>query len=94
MEFENLLEPEVAAAAAVAAAIASPQVRQAMRKGAIYGLAGLIVAGDAVTSFVRGVGRGAQAAAVGVSLNANGGHDGGHNQAKSEPQAAAEGTGE
>lgn len=70
MEFEDLLEPEVAAVAAVVAAVASPQVRRAVRRGAIYGLSGLIVAGDAVTSFARGVGRGMQAATAGVSSTA------------------------
>ena len=64
MDFEDLLEPEVAAAAAVTAVIASPQVRNAVRRGAVYGLAGLLVAGDAISSFSRGVGRGIQRAAA------------------------------
>lgn len=64
MDFEDVLEPEVAAAAAITAVIASPQVRNALRRGAVYGLAGLLVAGDAVSSFSRGVGRGIQRAAT------------------------------
>lgn len=76
MDFEDLLEPEVAAAAAVVAAIASPQVRRAVRRGAVYGLAGLIVAGDAVSSFAKGVGRGVQTATAGAN---------GRNEAKSVP---------
>lgn len=85
MDFEDLLEPEVAAAAAVTAAIASPQVRRAVRRGAVYGLAGLIVAGDAVSSFAKGVGRGVQTATSGAN---------GRNEAKSVPvETGGEGTG-
>lgn len=85
MDFEDLLEPEIAAAAAVVAAIASPQVRNVLRRGAVYGLAGLIVAGDAVSTFAKGVGQGVQAATAG------GGN--GHGAAKSVPVETAEGTG-
>ncbi len=86
MDFEDLLEPEVAAAAVVVAAIASPQVRNAVRRGAVYGLAGLIVAGDAVSSFARGVGRGVQSATAGAN---------GRVQAKSVPvETGAQGSGE
>lgn len=84
MDFEDLLEPEVAAAAAVAAAIASPQVRRTLRRGAVFGLAGLIVAGDAVSSFAKGMGRGMQAATAGMAPGANG-----RNQAKKVPVEAS-----
>jgi len=60
---DDFLESEVAIAAAAAAAIFSPRVRGALRKGAVYGVAGALVAGDAMGSFARGVGRGAQNAA-------------------------------
>jgi len=60
---DDFLESEVAIAAAAAAAIFSPRVRGALRKGAVYGVAGALVAGDAIGSFARGVGRGAQNAA-------------------------------
>ena len=69
MDFEDLLEPEVAAAAAITAVVASPQVRNALRRGAVYGLAGLLVAGDAITSFSRGVGRGMQRVAAPATMN-------------------------
>jgi hypothetical protein len=85
MEFENLLEPEVAAAAVVVAAVASPPVRRAVRRGAIYGLAGLIVAGDAVSSFAKGVGRGMQAATAGMTVNT---HANGNGTARTEEQSA------
>lgn len=63
MEFEDFLEPEVGIAAAVVAAIASPKVRGWLRRGAVYGVAGVLAAGDVVTSFAKGVGQGAQNAA-------------------------------
>lgn len=62
MAAEDFLEPEVAAAAAVTAVIASPKVRQVLRRGAVLGLAGILAASDAVTTLVKGVGRGAQQA--------------------------------
>jgi hypothetical protein len=56
MDVEDLLEPEVAVGAAIAAAIFSPKVRGLLRRGAVYGLAGALVAGDAVTAAAKGVG--------------------------------------
>ncbi len=64
MEFEDFLEPEVGIAAAVVAAIASPRVRKLLRRGAVYGVAGVLMAGDAVTSLAKGVRDGAQNVAV------------------------------
>ncbi len=76
MALDDYVESEVAIAAAVAAAVFSPRVRGVLRKGAVYGVAGVLVAGDAVGSFARGVGRGAQnaasatAAAAGTAVDA------------------------
>jgi len=66
MALDDFVESEVAIAAAVAAAVFSPRVRGVLRKGAVYGVAGVLVAGDAVGSFARGVGRGAQKSARAV----------------------------
>lgn len=60
MDFEDFLEPEVGVAAAVVAVVASPQVRHVVRRGAVLGLAGVLMAGDAVTSFARGLSHSAQ----------------------------------
>lgn len=49
-------------AVAVTAALFSPRVREALHRGAVYGLAGAFVAGDALSSFTRGIGRGLQEA--------------------------------
>lgn len=67
MDFEDFLEPEVGVAAAVVAVVASPQVRKVVRRGAVLGLAGVLMAGDAVTSFARGLSHGAQQAANGAA---------------------------
>jgi len=56
------MEPEVGVAVAVTAAVASPQVRHVLRRGAVYGLAGLLMAGDAVSMLAQGVKRGIQKA--------------------------------
>jgi hypothetical protein len=63
MALDDFIDSEVAVAVAATAAIMSPRVRGVLRKGAVYGLAGLLTAGDAIGTFARGVGRGAQQAA-------------------------------
>jgi hypothetical protein len=59
MDLEDFWEPEVAVVAgitaAVTAAAASPRVRQVLRRGAVYGLAGLMIAGDKIADAARGV---------------------------------------
>jgi hypothetical protein len=67
MAVEDYLEPEVGVAVAVTVALASPRARRVMRRGAVYGLAGVLKAGDALGSFTRGVGRGVQQAAAGAA---------------------------
>jgi len=46
--------------AAATSAVSSPVVRQKLRKGAVYGLAGLLVAYDQVTALGQGVVHGAR----------------------------------
>jgi hypothetical protein len=62
MDAEDILEPKVAVAVAATAAVLSPPVRNVLRRGAVYGLAGVLLAGDAASSFGRGVRRGAEQA--------------------------------
>jgi len=64
MALDDFVEPEIAVTAAVAAAIFSPRARKFIRKGLVYGMAGVIVAGDAVTSFAKSVGQGMQQASA------------------------------
>ena len=58
MELEDYLEPEIAVTAAVTATVFSPRGRQFLRRGAVYGIAGALVAGDAIASFARSIGQG------------------------------------
>ncbi len=58
MALDDYLEPEVAVTAAVAAAVFSPKARKAIRRGAVYGLAGILVAGDALASIGKSFSRG------------------------------------
>jgi hypothetical protein len=60
MDLENFLEPEVAVTAAVAAAIFSPRGRKIIRRGVVFGTAGVLIASDAITSFARNIAQGAQ----------------------------------
>ena len=55
MDVDDFAEPEVGLAVAVTAAICSPKVRRTVRKGLIYGLAGLISIGDAASDAAHGV---------------------------------------
>jgi hypothetical protein len=55
MALDDFFEGEVLVAVAVTAAVASPTVRRAIRKGIVYGLAGLLKLGDTVTATARGV---------------------------------------
>jgi hypothetical protein len=50
---------EVGVAVAATAAVLSPRARGMMRKGAVYGVAGALKAGDVVVSTARGAARGA-----------------------------------
>lgn len=63
MALDDYMEPEVGVAIAATALIASPQVRGFLRRGAVYGMAGLMMAGDAAASFARAAGRSARQAA-------------------------------
>jgi flavin-dependent dehydrogenase len=91
MEPEDFLEPEVAITAVVVAAIFSPRARRVLRRGAVYGMAGVLMAGDAIASFARSVGQGvrqAGASAANAAQNAA-------NQVKTDastPEAALAGT--
>jgi hypothetical protein len=71
MEPEDFLEPEVAITAAVTAAIFSPRARRVVRRGAVYAMAGVLIAGDAIASFARSVGQGVRQAGASSANVAN-----------------------
>jgi hypothetical protein len=62
MELDDFLESETAIAVAATATVLSPRVRSMVRRGAVYGVAGALIAGDAAASVARGFGRGTQEA--------------------------------
>lgn len=64
MKLDKHLRPELAIAVAATAAVCSPQARKVLRRGVVYGVAGLLKAGDMISSFAGGVARGAQAMAA------------------------------
>ena len=70
MAVDDYLDSEVAVVAAATAAVFSPQVRGAMRKGLVYGTAGVMTAGDAAVSAAKGAGNAVQRA-VGRGSNSN-----------------------
>jgi hypothetical protein len=63
---DDFVESEVAVAVAATAAVLSPRVRRLARSGAVYGLAGALIAADAVTSTARGFSQGTQQGAGGI----------------------------
>jgi hypothetical protein len=67
MEPGDFLEPEVAVTAAVVAAVCSPRLRRFLRRGLVYGTAGALMAGDAITSFAKNVSEGAKQAGTSMA---------------------------
>jgi hypothetical protein len=56
-DFDAFAESEVAVAVAATAALFSPRVRGLLRGGVVYGLAGLLTAGDTIFSIARSAAR-------------------------------------
>lgn len=67
MEPGDFVEPEIAVTAAVTAALFSPRTRKLIRKGLIYGMAGILTAGDTLTNFAKSVGQGMQQAGASMA---------------------------
>jgi hypothetical protein len=62
MDLDNFADRDVAVAVAATAVVLSPPVRRVLRKGAVYGVAGVLTAGDAISSFAQGAARGVRSA--------------------------------
>ncbi len=60
MAIDEYLESEVAVAVVATAVALTPRARRVLRRGVVYGLAGALMAGDAIVSFGRAAARGAQ----------------------------------
>lgn len=89
MALEDFTDPEVAIVAAVAAAVFSPRVRGWLRRGAVYSMAGVLVAGDAISSVARGVGQGVQQAGTAAAHSAQNAMNQAKSNASSSEAAAA-----
>jgi hypothetical protein len=70
MDPEDFLSPEVGITAAIVATIFSPRARKLIRQGAVYGMVGLLVAGDTVASLARSFGQGVQQAGASMAYAA------------------------
>ena len=68
---DDVLEPEVLIAVGVTAAVMSPPVRRVLRRGAVLGLAGLMIAGDKIASMARGAAQSAQNLAASATHRAH-----------------------
>lgn len=58
MALDDYADSEIAIAVAATAVVFSPRIRRYLRKGAVYGLAGVLMASDAVSGFARGAAQG------------------------------------
>lgn len=58
MGIEDLASSESAFVAAATATVLSPRVRETLRRGAVYGVAGALKVGDVVAGAARGAARG------------------------------------
>ena len=59
MELEDFADEKVGAAVAASAVVFSPAVRRTLRRGLVYGVAGVLSVADSIVGFVRGVRQGA-----------------------------------
>jgi hypothetical protein len=59
MALDDYLDSEVAVAVAATAVALSPRARRVLRRGAVYGVAGVLKATDVATAAARGIARGA-----------------------------------
>jgi hypothetical protein len=64
---DDLMSTETAAVAAATAAVFSPKTRGTLRKGAVYGVAGVLKVGDIVAGAARGVAHGVRGDGTPVS---------------------------
>lgn len=63
MGLDDMCGSRVAVAVAATATVMSPKARKVIRRGAVYGIAGVLAAGDAVSAASRGAREGAKRAA-------------------------------
>jgi hypothetical protein len=67
LDVENYAEPEVAVAAVVVGAAASPSLRKVIRRSVVYGLAGALIAFDKSSAVAQGIVKGVKSGAKSIS---------------------------
>jgi hypothetical protein len=67
LDVENYAEPEVAVAAAVVGAAASPSLRRAICRSVVYGLAGALIAFDKSSAVAQGIAKGVKSGVRSIS---------------------------
>lgn len=82
MGIEDLASSESAFVAAATATVLSPRVRETLRRGAVYGVAGALKVGDVVAGAARGAARGVRAEQVATGAS-------GRNRGRNSSAAAA-----
>jgi hypothetical protein len=70
MALDDFLDSEVGIAVAATAIVMSPRVRGFLRRGAVYGLAGAMRAGDVLSNAAQGVASQAQSTAASAMAEA------------------------
>jgi len=63
MDLDDLFDPKVMVAVALTAAVSSPPVRKVVRRGAVYGVAGAMIAADRLGALAHRVADNARSAA-------------------------------
>lgn len=72
MAIDDVVAPEMAIAVGATALVLSPPVRRLLRRGAVYALAGGLLARDAVVALGRGMRSGAQQATAAAGAGVTG----------------------
>ncbi len=93
MALDDYLSSEVAVAVAATAAIMSPRARNLLRRGLVYGLAGVLTVGDKLGALAHDAQSAAQMAAASAGSAVQGAGDQARRQARSGV-AGAEQTGQ
>jgi hypothetical protein len=86
-----LVDRDVGVAVAATATVLSPRAREVVRKGAVYGLAGVLKAGDVAYSTVRGAARGAQDGVTGPDGNRSSRSSGGRSSGSRSTRSSRSG---
>ncbi len=92
MAFDDYVNPQAGLMTAATAAAVSPRARELLRRGAVYGLAGAMRAGDVVAAAARGAVRGARESVAEENGRAGGSQKSGGSEKKARTTSGKGGT--